>query len=267
MPAATVTKQPPLAVDLETAPPVSGLPAPAQPSAADMLSMIERLASNPDVDVTKLEKIIDLKERVMAHDAKSAFEAAFSKMQPEIPVIDERGRIEVSGKVRSTYAPLEDIHDVIKPILAKHGFSIRHKTEWPADKTWRDPHRGHPRTRAGPQRIHGVRGADGPVRLPHGHPVARLDVSYGRRYTTLDLLNISTRGMDDDGRKSGRPEPPAGYDDFALALSKEAEKGLDAVQRMFSAASEDYRKYLTQHDADAYKKIRERARTGKAATS
>jgi hypothetical protein len=266
MPAATVTKQPPLAVDLETAPPVSGLPAPAQPSAADMLSMIERLASNPDVDVTKLEKIIDLKERVMAHDAKSAFDAAYARMQPEIPAIDEKGRITVKDQVRSRYAKLEDIQRAVKPVLAQFGFALRHRTEWPQDRKV--------------IRIVGIlahefgHSEESVFEAPADKSDFRTDiqsqgstVSYGRRYTTIDLLNIETRGMDDDGRKSGRPEPPAGYDDFALALSKEAEKGLDAVQRMFSAASEDYRKYLTQHDADAYKKIRERARTGKAATS
>lgn len=249
----------------ETAP--QTLPVKAQPTTADMLAMIERLASNPDVDVTKLEKIIDLKERVMAHDAKAAFDAAYSKMQPEIPAIDEKGRIEVKGIVRSHFAKLEDIQRVVKPILAKYGFALRHRTEFPDDKK-------------GTIRIVGIlthefgHAEESVFEAPADKSDFRTDiqsqgstVSYGRRYTTIDLLNIETRGLDDDGRKSGRPQPPTGYDEWAIALSKEAEKGSAAVEAMFGKASQEYRVYLTQHDADAYKKIRERARTGKAVHS
>lgn len=266
--AATAAKQPPLVVDIETAPEGATVPALAAPSASAMLDMIERLASNKDVDVTKLEKIIELKERVMAHDAKAAFDAAFSRMQPRMPVIDERGQIkDNSDKVRSKYAKFEDIQKAIKPILAEFGFALRHRTEWPED-------------RKGIIRIVGIlthefgHAEESVFEAPLDKSQFRTDIqsqgstiSYGRRYTTIDLLNIETRGLDDDGRKAGRAQPPDGYDDFAIALSKEAEKGLAAVEKMFGAASQDYRAYLTQHDSDAYKKIRERARTGKAVAS
>lgn len=261
---ATAQKQPPLVVDLETG---VNLPVPAAPSATAMLDMIERLASNPDVDVTKLEKIIELKERVLAYDAKAAFDAAFSKMQPDIPAISERGEIVVKGSVRSKYAKLEDIQAAIKPILARHGFAIRHRTEWPED-------------RKGVIRIVGIlthefgHAEESIFEAPMDRSEFRTDiqsqgstVSYGRRYTTIDLLNIETRGQDDDGRKAGRPQAPDGYDDWLIGLSTEGDKGIQAVERMFGAAPQPYRAYLTQSDADAYKKIRERARTGKASAS
>lgn len=257
-----------LVVDAEgrpvTLPAVAAEVAPA----ADMLAMIERLASNKDVDVTKLEKIIDLKERVMAHDAKAAFAVAYSRMQPEIPAINEKGQIkEREGVVRSRYAKLEDIQKAVKPILAKYGFALRHRTEWPED-------------RKGTIRIVGIlthefgHSEESVFEAPLDKSQFRTDiqsqgstVSYGRRYTTIDLLNIETRGLDDDGQKSGRPEPPTGYDEWALALSGEAAKGIKAIEVMFAAAKPEYRTFLTQHDGEAYKKIRERARTGKAATS
>lgn len=238
------------------------LPARVEPSPADMLAMIERLASNPDVNIEKLERIIALKERVMAHDAKSAFDAAYARMQPDLPAIDEKGRIDVKGVTRSRYAKLEDIQAAVKPILAKHGFALRHRTEWPE-------------AQKGVIRIVGILAhEDGHAEESIFEAAAdksdfRTDiqsmgstVSYGRRYTTIDLLNIETRGVDDDGQRSGRPEPPKGYDDWLITLSEEAGKGLPAVQAMFSAAKQEYRVYLTQYDADNYKKLRERARTG-----
>lgn len=244
------------------------VPAVAGPSAVDMLAMIERLASNPEVDVAKLEKILDLKERVMAHDAKAAFDAAFSKMQPKMPVIDEKGQIaDNNGKVRSRYAKFEDIQQAIKPILAEFGFAIRYRTEWPDNRN-------------GIIRVVGIlthefgHAEESVFEAPLDKSQFRTDIqsqgstiSYGRRYTTIDLLNIETRGLDDDGRKSGRPQPPTGYDEWLIALSMEANKGSAAVEKMFGAASDDYRKFLTQHDADNYKKIRERARTGRPVTS
>jgi len=238
-----------------------------RPEAGEFVSLVERLATNPAVDVVKLEKIIELQERILRHNAKAAFDEAFSRMQPEIPEIDEKGQIAVKGVVRSTYAKLEDINRVIKPILKQFGFSIRHRTEWPED------HKGI-------IRVVGILGhkdghsEESAFEAPMDRSEFRTDiqsegstVSYGRRYTTIDLLNISTRGQDDDGAKSGRPQPPDGYEDFKITLSSAAEKGLSAVEQTFSKADIRLRNYLTNHDAQDYAKIRTRARTGRPAQS
>lgn len=237
-----------------------------QPQTDSFAAMVERLAANPNVDVVKLEKIIELQERILRFNAKSAFDAAFSKMQPDIPTIGERSRIEVKGQLRSTFAPLEDIHEVVKPICAKYGFAIRHRTEWPADK-------------AGIIRIVGIlsheqgHNEESTFEAPMDRSDYRTDiqsqgstVSYGRRYTTLDLLNISTRGIDDDGKTSGRPQAPDGYDDWLIKLSTAANSGIQALEREFQAADKRLREYLTQHDALTLAKMRTRARTGKAAS-
>src|SRR5207237_3848618 len=97
--------------------------------------MFERLALDPNVNVEKLERLLDMHERIIRQQAKAAFDGAFAKMQSDLPEISERGAILDKNKnVRSTYAKLEDIHAAIKPVLQKHGFAIRHRTEFPADK-------------------------------------------------------------------------------------------------------------------------------------
>lgn len=228
------------------------------------VSMFERLARDPNVDVDKLERLMAMQERIMAINREAAFEAAFSKMQPEIPVIDEHGRIEVKGTVRSTYAPLEDIHDVIKPILARHGFSIRHKTEWPADK---------------PNiiRIVGILGHE------QGHkefttfeaPMDRSDyrtdiqsqgstVSYGRRYTTLDLLNISTRKSDNDGqrRQQQKPEeaePPAGFDEWWSDMHAAADNGFRVLDDAWTKSKGEYKSFVMRHRREQYNDLKKKA--------
>jgi hypothetical protein len=226
---------------------------------ANLVLMFERLAKDPAVDVAKLEKLIELQERIMRHNAKAAFDGAFSRMQAELPVVDERGQILVKGQLRSTYAKLEDIHDVVKPIMKTFGFAMRHRTEWPADK-------------AGIIRIIGIlsheqgHSEQSEFEAPMDRSEYRTDIqsqgstlSYGRRYTTLDLLNISTRGLDDDGKKSGRSQPPEGYDEWLVGMSELASKGLAALQVEFQKSKPEFRAFVTQHDALTWAKIKTRA--------
>ncbi len=229
------------------------------PQEAGLVPMFERLAKDPAVDVEKLERLIAMQERIMAHNARAAFNASYSVMQPKIPQIDEKGRILVAGKVRSTYAKLEDIHAVIKPILAAHGFSIRHRTEWPAD-------------RPGVIRIVGIlsheqgHAEESAFEAPADKSDYRTDiqsqgstVSYGRRYTTLDLLNISTRGADNDGSTSGRPEPPAGYDAWLTALESVAQNGFKELDTAWGKSSADFKNFAIKYDKQRWQDIRERA--------
>src|SRR5260221_14458605 len=91
--------------------------------------VIERAASNPDVDVDKLERLLNMQERILSKQAEIAFNAAFAEMQAEMPEITERGEIKVNGQVRSRYAKFEDINEAVKPTLKLHGFAITFKTQ------------------------------------------------------------------------------------------------------------------------------------------
>lgn len=224
------------------------------------VSMFERLALDPSVDVGKLERLIEMQERVMRHNAKAAFNAAFAKMQPEIPEIDEKGKIVAKGSVRSTYAKLEDIHATIKPILAKHGFAIRHRTEWPD---------GNPAV----IRVVGIlsheqgHAEESVFQAPMDSSEYRTDiqsmgstVSYGRRYTTLDLLNIATRAQDNDGATAGRPQPPDGYEDFIFSLRSAASKGVKGYEECWAKGKPDFKTFAANHDKQSIAGIKADAR-------
>lgn len=228
-----------------------------EPTEDSLLPMIERLAALDNVDVTKLEKLLDVHERVLDRTARSLFDEAYSRMQPELPEIDEKGRIKKKdGSTQSTYAKYEDIKKAIAPILKQFGFAIRHKTEWPE---------------GGKIRIVGI--------LSHrdGHreqstfeaPADKSDyrsdiqsqgstVSYGRRYTTLDLLNITTRGQDNDGQQQA-PEPPDGFEAFFAALEGKVEEGPDKLQQAFSSGSSAWKNYTVQHRKFDWDQMKSRA--------
>jgi hypothetical protein len=186
-------------------------PVPADGGGA-MLAMIERAAANPNVDAAKLETLMALKERADALFAKRAFDAAYVEMAGEVPSINQKGHIIVFSKADreagrtdgrpqqdTPFATLADINDVVKPILAKHGFAIWHKIGNSSDGrvtvtgalSHRDGHREET-TFTGAYNIQ----ASGST------------ITYGRRYTTLALLNITSRApmdmkTDDDGKAAG----------------------------------------------------------------
>jgi len=104
----------------------------SQPALApqnSVINMIERVAMNPDADLEKLERMIDMQERIMMRESKQAFDAAFSVMQSELPEIEKAAAIKHGNKPIAKYARFEDINEAIRPVLKDHGFAVRFNIE------------------------------------------------------------------------------------------------------------------------------------------
>lgn len=174
--------------------------APASETAAIVL-MIERAAANPAVDVDKMMKLLEMRERVEMQQAKREYAAALAVMQPSLPVITERGGIKnTKGEVQSTYAKWEDVNEAIRPVLAAHGFALSFRITHPEGKI----------AVTGVLSHSGGHSEETTISLPHDSSGSKnavqavgSSVSYGKRYTAFALLNITSRGEDDDGKKAG----------------------------------------------------------------
>lgn len=155
-----------------------------------MLSMIERAARDPAVDIDKMERLMLMKERADAQAARQAFDDAMADMQPKLPAIGERG----NAAGRYTFALWEDINAVVKPILQQHGFALTFRTSFDNGVTVTGvlSHRmGHR------EETSITLPADGSGNKNAVQAVAS-SVSYGKRYTASALLNLTTHGEDDD---------------------------------------------------------------------
>ena len=100
---------------------------PAVPSASEsaaIIQVIERAAMNPNVDIDKMERLLQMQERIMERQAKASYMAALAEMQPDLPEIPENGK----GHGNIKYALWEDINELIKPVLGNHGFSLSFRT-------------------------------------------------------------------------------------------------------------------------------------------
>lgn len=204
--------------------PVASVPAKVAPAEArsanalDIMALVVRVAENPSIDVEKFERFVALQERILDRQAKADFDAHFADMQVELPVIDRRGRIIVrekdargqrTGQITqdTKFARFEDINEAVRPVLSRHGFSVRFETGMTDDNRIK---------------VVGVLSGWGHRErsefvLPHDSTGSKNNVqaigsstSYGKRYALCALLNITTRGEDDDGTKGGEragPEP------------------------------------------------------------
>jgi len=167
-----------------------------------LLDVISRAASDPNTDVDKLERLVALYERSQARDAHAAYTAALAVMQPLLPEIEEHGEIlDKQGQVQSTYALWEDVQREIKPILAEHGFALTFAIGKLDDGrltvTGKLAHRGgHVEETTIPLPLD-TTGSKNTVQA-YGS-----STSYGMRYTARALLNLTSRGGDDDGQAGG----------------------------------------------------------------
>lgn len=135
--------------------------------------------------------------------------------------------------IQSTpYALWEDIDAAITPILAEYGFVLTFRSGVAQD---------------GKITVTGVLGHEGghteetTITLPHDSSGSKNAVqavgsstSYGKRYTATMLLNIRTKGEDDDGMKGGDP---------GFITEEQAEKIFDLIRRV-GADKDAFCKYL-----------------------
>lgn len=165
---------------------------------------VERLAMNPQVDVSKIKQIMDMQEQVLDRNAKQAFNAAMTKAQNKIELVVAK---EYNNQTKSKYANLKEVLIQTKPIYTAEGFSLM----FYEGESKQEEHKrvcvdimheqGHTEQRYGEFAIQttGIAGKAMMTQI-HGEGSAFM---YGRRYLTCMIFNIPT-GDDDDGNAAGR---------------------------------------------------------------
>ena len=174
------------------------VPAPQPAVEADsLLNLIERAARDPNVDIDKMERLMAMKERMDARQAEADFNAGLALMQVEFPEMPERGTIKnKAGGVQSTYTLWEDLNQIIKPILSKHRFAL----------TFRTGNENGKIVVTGVLSHAGGHSVSSTMQVPLDTSGSKNDVqglgsstAYGKRYVAGALLNLTSRGQDDDG--------------------------------------------------------------------
>lgn len=170
--------------------------APAE-NVSPMIAMIERVALDPNASIEKLERMLDMRDRLQAESARAAFSAAFAAASAEFPSIPLNGR----GDKNKPYALLKDIVNLTRPVLARHGLALSFGVESHSDRvvvTAELMHvSGHSKTTS--------------IELPRDTSGSKNAVqsvgssqTYGQRYTAQAILGLSLGDdTDDDGASAG----------------------------------------------------------------
>lgn len=151
------------------------------------------------VDVEKIKSLMDLQERYQANEDRKAFFSALSAFQGEMPMVF-KSKQESTGKY--TYASLDDIMRIARPLLQKHGLSTsfsQSETETILTVVCRVSHIGG-HSEETPFSVP----KDGPIKTRDGRNIttgaqAQGNAnSYARRYCLCNALDIVVTGEDND---------------------------------------------------------------------
>lgn len=97
---------------------------PVHSEMAAVLNMIERAARDPSVDMDKMLKLMDMRDKAETKQARKAFDEAVAAAKALIPPITRNA----TGHNSKKYADFSAIARVVDPILGKHGLSYRFRT-------------------------------------------------------------------------------------------------------------------------------------------
>jgi hypothetical protein len=98
---------------------------------AAMLSMIERAARDPNVDVDKFERLMLMKERVEKEAARKAFNAAASAAKNDIPPVFKNRVVDFTtqkGRTNYRYEDFAAVANAVDPVLKKNGLHYRFRS-------------------------------------------------------------------------------------------------------------------------------------------
>jgi len=211
---------------------------PEVPAAKSIIAVIERAVLNPDVDIDKVERLLQVQERIIDRQAKADYTTALAEMQPDLPVTPEKGAIKNrAGEIQSTYPKWEDISDDIRPVLHAHGFALNFRIE----NLENDrvivyailSHRsGYSEETPSPAMAADTSGSKNAIQAQ------KSTVSYGKRISAQAILNLTSRGDDDDGGAGGAG-PTVSPEQFSRIQNLIAETGAKeaALLKYYNAAS------------------------------
>lgn len=177
---------------------------PAVSETAQVISMIARVATDPNCDMDKMAKLMEMRERELQREAKQAYAGAMIRVQSAMPSVFKGKE---NKQTKSFYADLEAVTKIVTPVYTAEGFSLSFNTGTSA----LDKHvlvictvlhcMGHSERFEYDSPIDDA-GIQGTVNKTPQHGRASA-ISYAQRYLTKLIFNLILSGEDNDGNGAG----------------------------------------------------------------
>ena len=226
--------------------------------ADSIMSVISRSASDPSVDVGKLDRLLSMYERINAKNAEVAFSAAMSAAQSELRQVATDAS---NPQTRSRYATYAAIDAALRPVYSRHGFAISFNTGDAPDGYVRvlcdvSHSAGHCKQYRIDIPSDG-KGAKGGSVMTGTHAVGA-GTSYGMRYLLKMIFNVAVGEYDLDGNdpEPQRPAPTIAEDRQAeIAAAFDACTTFDDLGKSWAALSADEKRAVRSLKDDAKERI------------
>ena len=181
-------------------------PAPVSESAA-IIDMIGRAARDPAVDIDKMHRLLEMREKIDAQAREREFNDKMAEAQQGMRPVSADAN---NPQTKSKYASYAALDRALRPIYTKAGFALSFNTapDAPPD---------HVRivcdvTNCGHTRRYQIdmpadgKGAKGGDVMTKTHATGSA-ATYGMRYLLKMIFNVAVGEADDDGNKAGNKAP------------------------------------------------------------
>ena len=164
-----------------------------------LLSVIERVAANPELPIERLSALLDLQERQMNKVAEQAFNQDFAAAMAEMPDVPRNGKNNHTGQ---KYSTLDDLIRATRPVLSRHGLSLNWQSAINGDDVSVTAIVRHAQGHQISTTISGQRDNGKQMNRLQGGGSAE---TYLKRYSGFAILGLSSGDeTDNDGRTNGQ---------------------------------------------------------------
>lgn len=227
-----------------------------------LIELIAKAARDPSVDINKMERLMEMHERLTDREAEKAFNSAMTACQAELKQVATDAD---NPQTRSRYATYAKLDAYLRPIYTRHGFAL----SFDEGESKPDMVRvvcivshigGHSRTyhRDMPADGKGAKGGDVMTKT-HAAGAAG---SYGARYLLKGIFNVAIGEYDDDGNGGSNTR---GLDEKVYADHLSAIDAAADERSLMQAFGKAWKAGEMVNDTRAMRKFGERKETRKKA--
>jgi len=228
----------------------------------DLATQIVSMAANKDIDVAKLQALVQMQRDHDLIRAKAEFHAAMSRAQKAMRRVEADA---TNPQTQSRYASYAQLDRELRPIYTAEGFGLSFNTADCPKENWirvtcTIAHEGGYDQEYHVDMPADGKGAKGGDVMTLTHAVGA-GLSYGMRYLLKMIFNVAVGEDDDDGNAPAAPvTDPPGFADWATDLEiVGAEQGLAPLRAAWTKSRAEFREHMTAHYLKQWEALKTRA--------
>ena len=213
-----------------------------------MVSMIERVAMDPNLPIERLTALMDMRERQMNKEAEQVFNKAFAAAMAEMPDVPRSGKNNHTG---NKYSTLDDLIRTTRPVLARHGLSLNWQTGITGDEVGVTAIVRHEMGHSISTHLTGPRDSGKQMNTLQGGGSTE---TYLKRYSGFSILGLSSGDeVDDDGQSGNAATISA--EQFITLRDKAEEAGVPEDKVCLAYRAQSFEQFPVKFYAMAIKKL------------